>query len=82
MFILYLSSMTPEAWSSLSEICMLISFCLWIASQYNVWGKVYVVYYNSPNYVKLGSSMKNFISQKINTKPVEYGSVVREQIFG
>jgi len=80
MFIFHMSSLTEAIWSSLAEIAMLVFFCLWIASQYNVWGKVYIVYYNTPSYIKVGFSVKDFINQKLNN--LEYGSVAKDQISG
>jgi len=82
MFILHMSSLTEELWSSLAEIAMLVFFCLWILSQYNVWGKVYLVYSNTPSYIKLGFSVKDFLSQKYYLTHSEYGSVVKNQNLG
>jgi len=47
MFFLHAGPITRGFTSSLAEIGMLACFLLWIASQYNVWGKVYIVYEGS-----------------------------------
>jgi len=84
MFILHMSSLTKQIWSSLAEICMLIFFCLWIASQYNVLGKIYILYHNNLNYAKLGFSLRDYISQKYSslTNKADYGTVIKDQILG
>lgn len=44
MFTLHMSPLTRGFSSSLAEIGLLASFLLWVASQYNVWGRVYIAY--------------------------------------
>jgi len=47
MLLLHLTPMTRGFSSSLAEIGLLASFLLWVASQYNVWGRVCIIYDSS-----------------------------------
>jgi len=47
MFILFLTPNTGAVSKSLAEIGLFVSSLLWVASQYNVWGRVYVAYDSS-----------------------------------
>jgi len=44
MFFLHLSPLTYGFTCSLAEIGLLVCFLVWVASQYNVWGKAHIVY--------------------------------------
>jgi len=63
MLILHLSPLTRGFSSSLAEIGLLTSFLLWVASQYNVWGRVYIAYDSS---IKCSGdlTMSEYISSK------------------
>jgi len=61
MFFLHLGPLTRGFTSSLAEIGLLACFLLWIASQYNVWGRVYIVYERSPS---INFSMSDYITSK------------------
>jgi len=63
MFFLHLSPLTRGFSSSLAEIGLLASFLLWVASQYNVWGRVYIAYDGS-----LKSSVDPSLSKVISSK--------------
>jgi len=49
MLYLHLSPLTHGFWSSMAEIGLLACFLLWIASQYNAWGRVHIAYVSSPD---------------------------------
>jgi len=52
MFFLHLSPLTKGFWSSMAEIGLLTCFLLWIVSNYNVWGHLYLCYDDKPESLK------------------------------
>jgi len=64
MFFLHLSPLTRGSSSSLAEIGLLACFLLWIVSQFNVWGKVYLTYADSPESSKVDDYISEYMSLK------------------
>jgi len=63
MLLLHLTPMTRGFSSSLAEIGLLASFLLWVASQYNVWGRVCIIYDSSLDW-SLDLTKSEYISSK------------------
>jgi len=86
MFILHMSPLTRGFSSSLAEIGLLVSFLLWVASQYNVWGSVYIGYDSTFKLSKYVSSKyqrmiaKESSEQSKNITDVEEPSATQKQL--
>jgi len=62
MFFLHLSPLTRGFWSSMAEIGLLACFLLWIVSNYNVWGHLYLCYDDKPESLKYSVTNSEWIS--------------------
>jgi len=77
MLFLHLGPLTRGFTSSLAEIGLLACFLLFIASQYNVWGRVYIVYKSSFK-CSIEFGMSDDVSSKYKKmKPSEVSSDFR-----
>jgi len=62
MFFLHLSPLTRGFWSSMAEIGLLTCFLLWIVSNYNVWGHLYIYYDDKLESLKYSMTNSEWIS--------------------
>jgi len=62
MFFLHLSPLTRGFWSSMAEIGLLTCFLLWIVSNYNVWGHLYISYDEKAESLKYSMTNSEWIS--------------------